>query len=67
MNQNVGGYDRSVRVILGVIFALVGTTMLLESTIGVVPIAAGGYLLATVIVGRCPINRALGIDTSSPS
>lgn len=63
MTRNVGMPDRVIRVIAGLVLAVVG--------IGVLgPI--GGYVLALVgivliltgLVGFCPLYRLLGIDTA---
>jgi len=58
MKLNVGGLDRSLRIVAGV--ALVGLT--LAGTIG-----AWGWIgivpLATGLVGFCPVYPLLGLNT----
>jgi hypothetical protein len=62
--RNVGGIDMAIRVAIGV--ALVGVAMFAEinaawRTVAWIGAAAA---LITVVVGFCPINKVLGIDTS---
>lgn len=74
MDENVGGFDRIVRVLLGVTLIAVGTSGsmgLLELAVGPLPqtvasgvvILVGGALLVTGLLRRCPINAALGISS----
>jgi len=68
MEQNVGGFDRTARLVGGPIVALVGILALLQ----LVPVgtAVGGALLAVglVVFGTgvtqfCLLHRLLGINT----
>ena len=58
MKQNVGGIDRTIRIIVGL--ALISLVFIGPQTvwgwIGVVP-------LATAIIGWCPPYALLGINT----
>lgn len=58
MKTNVGGIDRILRIVIGlVLIALAATgTVGLWGWIGVVP-------LATALVGFCPLYPLLGINT----
>lgn len=73
MKKNVGGYDRMVRFVVGPVLLVVGLAglggllTLATGTIGVaLAVAAllvGAVFIVTATVQRCPLNRALGIDT----
>jgi NhaP-type Na+/H+ or K+/H+ antiporter len=68
MNKNVGGYDRTARLIVGPILLLVGITALVGAvplgTLGsVVALLVGAILTVTGAVQRCPLNAVFGIDT----
>ena len=65
MKRNVGGWDRWLR--LGAGAALVGmylTKKTPRNAWGKASLAAGSELLATGLVGYCPVSHALGVDTS---
>ncbi len=65
MKCNVGKADRVVRGILGLILVLVGFAGLggLKGTAATVVGVAGIILLATVVVGFCPLYRLFGVNT----
>jgi hypothetical protein len=64
MEHNVGGIDRTVRIIAGVV--LLSLVVLLEGNarwwglIGLVPLATG-------LLGWCPVYLPFGIRTCKPS
>lgn len=69
MDQNVGGVDRTARLVIGPLLVVAGIAVLLGvvaggQILGGVLIAAGAVLLATGVTRRCVINRLLGVDTS---
>ena len=60
---NVGGYDRVVRVVVGL--ALISLLYVVGQTVWMwVAAAVGAVLVATAITGICPIYRALGLRTN---
>ncbi|AHZ22421.1 DUF2892 domain-containing protein [Haloferax mediterranei ATCC 33500] len=73
MEMNVGGYDRIVRAILGPVLIIVGAAALagvvpaMTGTLGLVVAGAallvGAVLAATAVTQKCPMNKALGINT----
>jgi hypothetical protein len=74
MEMNVGGFDRTLRLVLGptlILVAAVGfygiegfaLVTTLELALGVVAVLVGLVFTVTGITRKCPINRALGIDT----
>jgi hypothetical protein len=66
MRQNVGGWDRNTRWILGAsaILAALMTPMARGWRLGL--LAFGAAQLITAASSYCPLNEALGIDTQSP-
>jgi hypothetical protein len=70
MEQNVGGLDRTARLVIGPLLVIVGLAVLLGTVpggqaVGAVLLVAGAVLLATGLTRRCVINRLLGVDTRS--
>ncbi|SFS36530.1 YgaP family membrane protein [Halostagnicola kamekurae] len=62
MDRNVGGADRLVRFTGGLALLYYGYRNR-ERTIGALAFIAGSDIFATAIIGRCPVNALLGIDT----
>ncbi|KDE58274.1 hypothetical protein EL22_06000 [Halostagnicola sp. A56] len=62
MDRNVGGADRLVRLAGGLALLYYGYRHR-ERTIGSLAFIAGSDIFATAIIGRCPVNALLGIDT----
>ena len=76
MEQNVGGYDRIGRLVVGMILLIVGIAgfavgSAVSLAVGPIPQAVaagivllvGAVLVVTGYLQQCPINRQLGIDT----
>ena len=73
MQKNVGGYDRNLRIVAGIVLLAIGIATLgglltlAGGTAGPVLaiglVLVGAILLVTGAVQTCPINSALGIDT----
>lgn len=62
MDRNVGGIDRVLRVVLGVVLLIVGYRNR-GKTAGTLAFIAGSDITVTAIIQRCPVNTLLGIDT----
>lgn len=70
MDKNVGGIDRSGRIVIGIIVAIAGIAALTGywgagAVVGVVAVVVGAVLLVTGTTQKCPINEAAGIDTTT--
>jgi hypothetical protein len=68
MNPNVGGIDRTLRLTVGPILALVGAVGLLGAlplgtAVGAALLVAGAVLTVTGATRRCPLNSLLGVNT----
>lgn len=69
MEKNVGGMDRTGRLIVGAVLAIAGVAALLGywglgAVLGAVALVLGAVLLVTGTTQKCPINEAAGIDTT---
>ena len=64
MKENVGGWDRNLRLILGAgaLLACLAAPMRRSWKIGLLTFAASELLTGTT--RYCPVNEALGINTS---
>ena len=63
MKINEGAIDRAIRGAVGAILLVLGLVVV-KGTIGIVLGVLGGILLATGIVGFCPLYALFGIDTN---
>jgi hypothetical protein len=68
MERNVGGLDRTARLVLGPLLAIAGLAIVLGvvSTnvyLGAVLVLVGAVFLVTGAVQQCPINQLLGVNT----
>ncbi|NTW27452.1 MAG: DUF2892 domain-containing protein [Candidatus Moranbacteria bacterium] len=61
--KNESNFDRGLRVVLGAILFLVGTTML-TGTASIIAYALGFVLLVTAATGFCALYRLFGINTN---
>ena len=65
--KNVGGLDRQVRFVGGLLLLAVAvaalTTRAVGRPLGLVALAGAGGLLFNALAQRCLLNRLLGIDT----
>ena len=63
MKCNVGGIDRTGRVVLGIALLVVGLAAPLEMTWRIVVFVVAAIALVTAIVRFCPANAIFGINT----
>ena len=62
MDKNVGGFDRTLRIVLGAALLLFGYRNR-DRTAGTLAFVAGSDVFATAVIQRCPVNAVFGIDT----
>ncbi|MGM0398857.1 MAG: YgaP-like transmembrane domain [Halobacteriota archaeon] len=70
MEINVGSTDRSVRIVLGALLAVLGLAGILDLWAANVVVAAVLTLVGVVVLGtgltrRCLLYKPFGIDTSN--
>ncbi len=63
MKCNVGGIDRTGRIVLGVVLLIVGLVTPIELTWRIVALVVAGIALVTATVRFCPANAIFGINT----
>lgn len=63
MKCNVGGIDRTGRIVIGIVLLLVGLAAPLDMIWRIVVLIIAAIALLTGIVRFCPVNAILGINT----
>lgn len=63
MKKNMGSTDRSVRIILAILFAILYFTQTVTGTTGIVLLVLAGIFLLTSFVSFCPLYLPFGINT----
>jgi hypothetical protein len=63
MKCNVGGIDRTGRIVLGVALGVVGLAAPIGMTWMIVALVVAAIALVTATVRFCPANAILGINT----
>ena len=69
MDKNVGGIDRTARLLIGALLVLAvaagfAGSFALGLTVGLVGLLVGLVLLVTGAAERCPLWLALGVNTA---
>ena len=64
---NEAGWDRALRVVLGIVLLYLGWGGAVTGTLGVVFKYVGFMPLATGLLGWCPLYALLGIRTTKPT
>jgi len=65
MKQNVGGIERPVRIVLGVVLLALAFLGIVSGIWVYVAGVAGAVALITGLIGWCPASAVLGINTYS--
>lgn len=60
---NVGGIDRTARIVLGIVLLIVGLAAPIDMTWRIVALVIAAIALVTATVRFCPANAILGINT----
>ncbi len=63
MKLNEAGWDRIVRVVLGIVLLYLGVAGVVAGALGIVLDIFGALFLVTGIVGFCPLYALLGVST----
>lgn len=61
----MGGMDKTIRIILAIVFAALYFTGTVTGTVGVVLLVLGAVFLLTSLVSVCPLYIPFGISTCS--
>ena len=63
MKCNVGGADRNVRIVAGIILVAIGLFSPLSTLWQTLFLVLGAIALITGLIRFCPLNSLLGLDT----
>lgn len=63
MKCNVGGIDRTGRIVLGIVLLVVGLAAPLEMIWRIVALVVAAVALVTAAISFCPANAIFGINT----
>lgn len=63
MKCNVGGIDRTGRIVLGIVLLIVGLLAPIETSWRIVALVIAAIALVTAAVRFCPANAIIGINT----
>ncbi len=63
MKTNMGNTDKTVRIIVAVVFVTLFTTKVVTGLFALVLIVLGGIFLATSLISFCPLYRVFGWNT----
>lgn len=65
MPSNVGGVDRTIRIVIGVALLALGFLHVVTGTFAIVAYVVGAIALITGLVRFCPAWSLFGINTGS--
>lgn len=63
MKTNMGNMDRTIRILLAVVFSALYFTHTVTGTAGLVLLIVGAVFLATSFIGFCPLYTLVGMNT----
>ncbi|MFA6260821.1 MAG: DUF2892 domain-containing protein [Bacteroidia bacterium] len=63
MKVNIHSIDRTIRILVAILFAVLYFTGIITGTIGLVLLILGVVFMLTAVINFCPIYWALGIST----
>ena len=63
MKKNMGGTDRTIRILVAIVFAVLYFTKTVEGTLGLILLILGGVFLLTSFISFCPLYTPFGINT----
>lgn len=63
MKCNVGGLDRTGRIVIGIVLLIVGLVAPIEMIWRIVALVVAAIALLTAIMRFCPVNAIFGVNT----
>lgn len=63
MKKNMGSTDKTIRLILAALFAVLFFTNIVTGVFGYVLLALGAVFALTSVVGFCPLYAIVGLNT----
>jgi len=65
--QNVGGFDRLLRIVLGIVLIVLPPMSGWSPWVTAIVAAVGGIVLFQGVVRHCPLYTAIGVSTAGES
>ena len=63
MKQNMGSFDRIIRVIIAIVIAALYFANVISGTVAIVLLVLAGIFILTSLVSFCPLYLPFGIST----
>ena len=63
MKNNMGGLDKTIRIIIAIVIAALYYTKIIEGVFGVILLVLAGVFILTSLVSFCPLYTIFGINT----
>ena len=63
MKTNMGPQDKTIRIIIAVIIAVLFFTKVISGTLAIVLLVFAGIFVLTSLFGFCPLYSILGVNT----
>lgn len=63
MKTNMGPQDKTIRIIIAVIIAVLFFTKVISGTMAIVLLVVAGIFVLTSLIGFCPLYSLLGVNT----
>mgnify|MGYP000889245527 CR=1 FL=1 len=63
MKQNMGNFEKAIRVVVAVVIAILYFTNVISGTLAIVFLIFVAVFLLTSVVGTCPLYLPFGIST----
>lgn len=63
MKKNMGMADRSIRILIALVIAVLFYMEIIAGTLGIVLLVAAGVFVLTSLISFCPLYTLLGINT----
>ncbi len=63
MKTNMGPQDKTIRIIIAVIIAVLFFTKVISGTLAIVLLVVAGIFVLTSLIGFCPLYSILGVNT----
>ena len=63
MKKNMGNADKTIRIILAILFSILYFTHTVSGTAGIILLILGGIFLFTGLINFCPLYLPFGINT----
>lgn len=64
MKKNMGLVDKTVRILVAALFAVLYFTNVVTGTLGIVMLVVAGVFVLTSLISFCPLYPLLGMNTS---